>query len=59
MQKKGVQPQVQARGSEAGGYGSGIAVEQAARALRKWVRETSADPQHALPGHIQLKPQQQ
>jgi len=36
----------------------GVAVAQAARdldlhenVLRKWVRERSADPQHAFPGH--------
>jgi transposase len=27
--------------------------------LRKWVRELSTDPQHAFPGHGQLKPEQQ
>ena len=39
---------------------------QAARALdvyenvlRKWVRELSGDPQHAYPGHGQMKPDQQ
>ena len=26
---------------------------------RKWVRELSTDPQHAFPGHGQLKPEQQ
>jgi transposase len=43
----------------------GVAVAQAARdldlhenVLRKWVRETSADPQHAFPGHGQMKPEQ-
>jgi transposase len=44
----------------------GVAVAQAARdldlhenVLRKWVRETSADPHHAFPGHGQMKPEQQ
>jgi transposase len=44
----------------------GVAVAQAARdldfhenVLRKWVRETRADPQHAFPGHGQMKPEQQ
>ncbi|MDP3315167.1 MAG: IS3 family transposase [Devosia sp.] len=43
----------------------GVAVAQAARdldlhenVLRKWVRELSADPQQAFPGHGQLKPEQ-
>lgn len=43
----------------------GVAVAQAARdldlhenVLRKWVRETSVDPQHAFPGHGQMKPEQ-
>jgi transposase len=43
----------------------GVAVAQAARdldlhenVLRKWVREQSADPQQAFPGHGQLKPEQ-
>ena len=26
--------------------------------LRKWVRESAADPQHAFPGHGQMKPEQ-
>lgn len=26
--------------------------------LRKWVCELSADPQHAFPGHRQMKPEQ-
>lgn len=44
----------------------GVAVAQAARdldlhenMLRKWVRELSTDPQHAFPGHGQMKPEQQ
>ena len=44
----------------------GVAVAQAARdldvyenVLRKWVRELSGDPQHAYPGHGQMKPDQQ
>ncbi|WP_187969239.1 IS3 family transposase [Aquibium microcysteis] len=44
----------------------GVAVAQAARdldlhenVLRKWVRELSTDPQHAFPGHGQMKPEQQ
>ena len=44
----------------------GIAVAQAARdldlqenVLRKWVREFTADRQHAFPGHGQMKPEQQ
>jgi len=43
----------------------GVAVTQAARdldlhvnVLRKWVREQSADPQQAFPGHGQIKPEQ-
>ena len=43
----------------------GVAVAQAARdldlhenVLRKWVRDLSADPQHAFPGHGQMKPEQ-
>lgn len=43
----------------------GVAVAQAARdldlhvnVLRKWVREQSADPQQAFPGHGQMKPEQ-
>ena len=27
--------------------------------LRKWVREFASDPQHAFPGHGQMKPEQQ
>ena len=26
--------------------------------LRNWIRELSADPQHAFPGHSQMKPEQ-
>lgn len=44
----------------------GVAVAQAARdrdvhenVLRKWARELSLDPQHAFPGHGQMKPEQQ
>ena len=44
----------------------GVAVTQAARdldlhenVLRKWVRDLSMDPQHAFPGHGQMKPEQQ
>lgn len=29
-----------------------------ARVLRKWVRELGADPQHAFPGHGQMRPEQ-
>lgn len=43
----------------------GVAVAQAARdldvhenVLRKWVRELSADPQHAFPVYGQVKPEQ-
>jgi len=43
----------------------GVAISQAARdldlhenVLRKWVRELTADPQHAFPGQGQLKPEQ-
>ena len=43
----------------------GVAVRQAARdlnvhenVLRKWVKELGADPQHAFPGHGQMKPEQ-
>jgi transposase len=43
----------------------GVAVAQAARdldlhenVLRKWVRDAASDPQHAFPGHGQMKPEQ-
>jgi transposase len=43
----------------------GVSVAQAARdldlhenVLRKWVREFATDPQHAFPGHGQMKPEQ-
>lgn len=43
----------------------GVSAAQAARdldvhenVLRKWVRELGADPQHAFPGHGQMKPEQ-
>ncbi len=43
----------------------GVAVKQAARdldvgesVLRRWVKEGSADPGQAFPGHGQLKPEQ-
>ena len=43
----------------------GVSVAQAARdldlhenLLRKWIREVSADPQQAFPGHGQMKPEQ-
>ncbi len=43
----------------------GVAVKQAARdlnvhenVLRKWVKEFGVDPQHAFPGHGQMKPEQ-
>jgi transposase len=43
----------------------GVAVAQAARdldlhenVLRKRVREAASDPQHAFPGHGQMKPEQ-
>ena len=43
----------------------GVAVAQAARdldfhenVLPKWARELSVDPQHAFPGHGQMKPEQ-
>src|SRR6516165_1761974 len=43
----------------------GVAVVQAARdlnvhenVLRRWVKEFGADPQHAFPGHGQMKPEQ-
>jgi transposase len=43
----------------------GVTVAQAARdldlhanLLRKWVRDFAADPQHAFPGHGQMKPEQ-
>lgn len=43
----------------------GVAVAQVARdldlhenVLRKWVWEFSSDPQHAFPGHGQMKPEQ-
>jgi transposase len=44
----------------------GVAVAQACRdldiaesVLRRWMRETEADPRHAFPGHGQAKPEQQ
>jgi len=44
----------------------GFAVAQVAhdldvheKVLCKWVRELSADPQRAFPGHGQMKPEQQ
>ena len=43
----------------------GVSVAQAGRdldlhenVLRKWIREVSADPQQAFPGHGQMKPEQ-
>jgi transposase len=43
----------------------GVSVSQAARdldihenVLRKWIRDAGSDPQHAFPGHGQLKPEQ-
>jgi transposase len=43
----------------------GVTVAQAARdldlhenLLRKWVKDYAADPQHAFPGHGQMKPEQ-
>jgi len=43
----------------------GVSVAQAARdldlhanVLRKWIKEFSADPQYAFPGHGQMKPEQ-
>lgn len=43
----------------------GVAVAQAARdldlhenVLRKWIRVLAVDPQHAFPGHGQMKPEQ-
>jgi transposase len=43
----------------------GVSVAQAARdldlnenMLRRWVKELSADPQHAFPGQGQMKPEQ-
>lgn len=43
----------------------GVAVAQAARdldlhenVLRKWIRQFAEDPQHAFPGHGQMKPEQ-
>ena len=42
-----------------------VSVAQAARdrdlheiVRRKWIRKLSADPQHAFPGHCQMKPEQ-
>jgi transposase len=44
----------------------GVSAAQAARdldvhqnVLRKWLKEFSADPQHAFPGQGQMKPEQQ
>ena len=43
----------------------GVSVAQASRdldvhenVLRKWVRQFADDPQHAFPGHGQMKPEQ-
>ena len=43
----------------------GVSIAQAGRdldvhenVLRKWVRETMADPQHAFPGNGMMKPEQ-
>ena len=43
----------------------GVSVRQAAgdlnvheNVLRKWVKEFGTDPQHAFPGHGQMKPEQ-
>ena len=43
----------------------GVSVAQAARdldvhenVLRKWVKQITADPAHAFPGHGQMKPEQ-
>jgi transposase len=43
----------------------GVAVSQASQdlgvhptQLRRWVKEFAGDPQHAFPGHGQLKPEQ-
>jgi transposase len=43
----------------------GVAVSQASQdlgvhptQLRQWVKEVAGDPQHAFPGHGQLKPEQ-
>ncbi len=43
----------------------GVSVAQAARdlevygnMLRKWIRDSEADPQHSFPGHGQMKPEQ-
>jgi len=43
----------------------GVSIAQASRdlglhanVLRKWVRDQKADPQHAFPGHGQMKPEQ-
>lgn len=44
----------------------GVSVAQACRdlelhenILRKWIRQQATDPQHAFPGHGQMKPEQQ
>lgn len=44
----------------------GVSVVQASRdldlaesVLRRWIRDASADPQQAFPGHGQMKPEQQ
>lgn len=44
----------------------GVAVAQACRdldlaesVLRRWIRQTEADPRHAFSGHGQMKPEQQ
>ena len=43
----------------------GVSISQAARdlgvhvnVLRKWIEDQKADPQHAFPGHGQMKPEQ-
>lgn len=56
--EKEIQPRVQAKER-------GVSVAQAAKGLdvhenvlREWVREASADPQHAFPGQGVMKPEQ-
>ncbi len=62
--EKEIQPGVQARGGE-DGQGPGVALRQVARdldlnenMLRRWIRESSEDPQDAFPGLGNMKPEQ-
>ena len=56
-------PRVQTRGGEAGSRtrcvcGASRDLDLHENLLRKWVKDFSADPQHAFPGQGQMKPEQ-